>query len=92
MQKLAHRKNNTGKLQELQENSRNLRKLKEFEKTQAFSEKKTQQNCQKTQGFANLTWFLLPKNVQKISLQKATNVRNSNLQGYHLVFPCTPAT
>ena len=36
-------------------------------KTQAFSEK-TQENCQQTQGFANSTGFLLPKDVQKISL------------------------
>ena len=37
------------------------KKLKEiFWKTQAF--------FRKTQGFANLTWFLLPKNVQKVSL------------------------
>ena len=58
MQKLVHRKSKTGKLQEFQENSRNLRK------TQAFSEK--------TQGFANSTWFSLQKNVQKISLQCAS--------------------
>ena len=50
-----------GKLKEFEKNSRNLRK------TQAFS-KKTQENCQQTQGFDNSTWFLLPKNLQKISL------------------------
>ena len=43
-----------GKLKEFEKNSRNLRK--------------TQENCHQTQGFANSTWFLLPKNVQKISL------------------------
>ena len=50
-----------GKLKEFEKNSRNLRK------THAFSEK-TQENGQQTQGFANSTWFLLPKNVQEISL------------------------
>ena len=64
MQKLVHKKvkqENSripGKLKEFEKNSRNLRK------THAFSEK-TQENGQQTQGFANSTWFLLPKNVQK---------------------------
>ena len=40
-------------------------KLKEFsEKLKEFSEK-LKDFLWKTQGFANSTWFLLPKNVQK---------------------------
>ena len=46
------------------------------EKLKNFQRKKNQVNCQKYQGFDlhNSSWFLLPKNVQKISLY------NSNLQ------------
>ena len=51
-----------------QENSRNSRKTQGFWKKLKLFPKKTQENCQKTQGFTNSTWFLLPKNVQKKSL------------------------
>ena len=49
-----------------------MNKLKEFsEKLKEFSEK-LKDFFLKTQGFANSTWFLLPKNVQKISLLRST--------------------
>ena len=57
-----------GKIQGvLEKNSILLNKLKEFsEKLKEFSEK-LKDFFLKTQGFANSTWFLMRKNVQKIA-------------------------
>ena len=50
-------------------NSILLNKLMEFsEKLKEFSEK-LKDFIWKIQGFANSTWFLMLKNVQKVSLQ-----------------------
>ena len=61
VQKLVHRKSKPWKLKEFPENSRHLRK------THAFS-KKTSRKLSKNQGFANSTWYLMRKSVQKNSL------------------------
>ena len=47
-------------------------KLKAFEKNSCFFLKKKTRRLSKTQGFANSTWFLLRKNVKKISLHFVT--------------------
>ena len=59
--KLVHRISKPGKLKESSKNSRNSRKIQGFrEKLKFFP--------LKTQDVADSTWFLLLKNVQKISL------------------------